>query len=300
MEEKNDQRQLQAVLRAAPVAILSFDQEGRVLTWNPAAEQIFGWSEAEVLGKLPLHLGAQHEEFERLRQRVQAGETIAGIEVRRRRRDGTAVDLELSGAPLRDVNGNIIGKMAVLVDITDRKRVEETAVRSRDFYKALFNDFPTLIWQAGTDAKCCYFNRTWLEFTGRTLEQEMGDGWTQGLHPDDLEKTVKSYLEAFHARQPFEIEYRMRCHDGEYRDIVDFGRPFSGLHGHFEGYTGPCYDITERKKVENALQRARNAFGAISNSGWLAWRSRLSTKAASRTITASAKSSGTNGTSFCA
>jgi len=141
LEEKNEElhrrtqelretsEKLQAVIRAAPVAILSFDQDGKVRTWNPAAERIFGWSEAEVLGQRPPHLGAEdQEEFERLRQRVSAGEAIMGLEVRRYRRDGTTVNLELSGAPLRDADGKIIGEMAMLADITERKKAASARI----------------------------------------------------------------------------------------------------------------------------------------------------------------------------
>jgi PAS domain S-box-containing protein len=123
-------------------------------------------------------------------------------------------------------------------------------------HQTLFNDFPALIWQSGTDAKCCYFNRTWLEFTGRALEQELGDGWAQGVHPSDLEKSLSSYLDAFHARLPFEIEYRLRRHDGEYRNILDYGRPFSNSEGKFAGYIGSCYDITERKCAEARMAKS--------------------------------------------
>jgi PAS domain S-box-containing protein len=255
LEEKNEE--LQAVIRAAPVAIVSFDQAGRVTAWNPAAERIFGWSEAEVLGQRPPHVGAEDwGEFERLRQRVHAGETIVGLEVRRCRRDGTKMDLDLNAAPIKDAEGNIVGKLAVLADISRRKRAEVSADRSRVLHKALFDDFPALIWQSGRDAKCCYFNRTWLEFRGRALEQELGDGWTQGVHPDDLEKTVASYLDAFHARRPFEREYRLRRHDGEYRNILDHGRPFPDPAGLFAGYVGSCHDITDRKRAEERLARS--------------------------------------------
>lgn len=126
--------------------------------------------------------------------------------------------------------------------------------RSRDFHLALFEDFPALIWRAGLDTKCNYFNRAWLEFTGRTIEQETGHGWAEGVHPEDIDNCLKIYLDSFQNRRPFEMEYRLRNHSGEYRWVVDFGRPFYDLEGEFAGYIGSCYDITERKQAESYMQ----------------------------------------------
>mgnify|MGYP000931587766 FL=1 len=115
---------------------------------------------------------------------------------------------------------------------------------SRDFYLSVLESFPSLIWRAGLDAKCDYFNRTWLEFTGRTLAQELGDGWAEGVHPDELKPCVETYLSAFGKREPFAMEYRLRRHDGVYRWILDIGRPFHDINGEFIGYLGVCFDVS--------------------------------------------------------
>src|SRR5690242_3607133 len=88
---------------------------------------------------------------------------------------------------------------------------------------ALLDVLPVLAWRSGRDARCDYFNQAWLEFTGRRLDQEVGDGWAEGVHPDDRERCVRDYLEAFEARKPFVLEYRLRRGDGEYRWIRDVG-----------------------------------------------------------------------------
>ena len=105
-----------------------------------------------------------------------------------------------------------------------------------------------MIWRSGVDAKYNYFNKTWLAFTGRSIEQQIGDGWTENVHPDDLDRRMSAYLDAFPARRCFQMEYRLRRHDGEYRCIRDMGQSFDDLDGRFAGYLGSCYDITEHKK----------------------------------------------------
>jgi len=124
----------------------------------------------------------------------------------------------------------------------------------RDFPTSLFEHFPTLIWRAGTDTRCNYFNKTWLEFTGRSLAEEVGNGWTKGIHADDFDRCVRTYLEHFAVRTPFEMEYRLRRHDGEYRWIIDAGRPIYDPDGEFAGYIGSCLDITDRRNTEAELR----------------------------------------------
>lgn len=124
-------------------------------------------------------------------------------------------------------------------------------------YQILVEQAPILIWRAGTDAKCNYFNNRWLEFTGRTMEQEAGDGWAEGVHPDDFKPCVDYYMENFNARKTFEMEYRLKRHDGNYRWLFDRGVPFYSDAGEFLGFIGSCIDITERKNAQDELKIAR-------------------------------------------
>lgn len=121
-------------------------------------------------------------------------------------------------------------------------------------YEALVEQSPILIWRANTEALCDYFNERWLSFRGRTMEQEYGNGWAEGVHPDDFDRCLKIYLDNFHSRSIFEMEYRLLRHDGVYRWIFDRGVPFHGGDGTFAGYIGSCIDVTDRVEAQEALR----------------------------------------------
>jgi PAS domain S-box-containing protein len=118
------------------------------------------------------------------------------------------------------------------------------------------NAAPVLLWMAGTDSLCTFFNQTWLDFTGRTLAEEWGVGWAEGVHFEDLQRCMDTYVAAFNARRPFEMDYRLRRHDGEFRHILDRGVPRYSPDGTFAGYIGSCVDITERARLEEELRAA--------------------------------------------
>ena len=118
-------------------------------------------------------------------------------------------------------------------------------------YQLIIESSPNMIWRSNLSTECDYFNQTWLNFTGRTMEEENGFGWAVGVHPDDLDRCVKIYLDNFKLQQPFEMDYRLKRHDGQYRWINDRGVPFYDKNKHFIGFIGSCMDVTE--KVEGQL-----------------------------------------------
>ncbi len=132
----------------------------------------------------------------------------------------------------------------------DLRRAQRGALESEERFRITANNASVMIWMAGTDQLCDWFNQPWLEFTGRALEQEIGNGWAEGVHPDDLERCLEIYSSSFDARRPFEMEYRLRRHDGEYRWLLDKGVPRYAPDGEFEGYVGTCIDIHDRKQAE--------------------------------------------------
>ncbi len=132
----------------------------------------------------------------------------------------------------------------------ERRKAEETLRESEARFRYIANNGRALIWMAGTDKLCFYFNQPWLDFTGRSLEQEMGNGWAEGVHPDDFDQCLAEYVAAFDRREKFSIVYRLRRHDGKYRWLLDDGTPRHDEEGNFIGYIGHCLDITETKHAE--------------------------------------------------
>lgn len=122
-------------------------------------------------------------------------------------------------------------------------------------YRLLIEHSPVMIWRSGLDGSCDYFNGRWLSFTGRALEQELGSGWTEGVYSVDLDSCLACYLEHFRRHEPFEMEYRLRRHDGVYRWIIDRGVPYADDTGAFAGFIGSCVDVDEHRRAEEARDR---------------------------------------------
>jgi PAS domain S-box-containing protein len=175
------------------------------------------------------------------------------------------------GIPVRDDAGRIVEWLGALTDIQDTidiknllertendlaasiqaLRVSESQLRESEArFRTMANSAPVLLWMSDTDKRCTYVNEAWLEFTGRPLTSLIGDGWVDVIHPDDVEGLLGSFTPAFDQRLPFEIEYRLRRHDGEFRSMVAFGVPRRDSSGEFCGYAGSALDITERKEAE--------------------------------------------------
>lgn len=159
-----------------------------------------------------------------------------------------------------------------------------------DLFRHLMDTAPVMIWASGPDKLCTWFNQPWLEFTGRTMEQELGEGWVEGVHPQDLKRCLEIYVSHFDRRAPFRMEYRLRRADGEYRWILDTGVPRLDQGGAFLGYIGCCLDVTATREREldveiAAAERAdavvqeqrQNAFGRIAGGFGLEFNNLLTT-----------------------
>jgi PAS domain S-box-containing protein len=154
-------------------------------------------------------------------------------------------------------NGKPVQLRGFMLDITDRKQGEQALRESESRFHAMADTAPVMIWMSGTDKRCTFFNQGWLDFTGRTLDQELGNGWAEGVHREDFERCLEVYSNSFDRRQEFAMEYRLRRFDGEYCWVLDNGVPRFEPDGTFLGYIGTCIDITERKHAEETLEKQR-------------------------------------------
>lgn len=148
---------------------------------------------------------------------------------------------------------------AVIVRQEYEKKLRESELQ----YRNLAESGSALIWTSGTDKLCNYFNNIWLKYTGRTIEQEIGNGWTASIHPDDFDYYNETYYSAFDRKVPFEMEFRLRHASGEYRWMVNMGTPNYNSFGEFIGYIGHFFDITERKNSELALLQSEDKYRNI-------------------------------------
>lgn len=243
------------------------DKDNNIYFLNDPFLKTYGYTEKELIGK---HISILRPEKDRENPipdiyAATLKDSWCG-ELYNRKKDGTIFPIYLSTSPVRDDNGEVLALVGVATDITDRKRIEEALVKSRNFYLKLFEEFPTLIWRAGVNGKRDYANKTMLDFTGQTLEREIDDGWIQGIHPEDVDDCLPKFFDTFKNRTTLNIEYRLRRHDGVYRCIMDYGRPFYDLEGNFAGYIGSCHDITDIKETEKKLRDSEISYHGLFNS----------------------------------
>jgi PAS domain S-box-containing protein len=156
--------------------------------------------------------------------------------------------------PSKDANGKIAGWFGTATDVDEARRAIEATRSSEERFRQLADSSPVMIWISDTTKACTWFNRPRVDYSGRSMEQEIGFGWTEAIHPDDYERSLKIYTESFDARVSFEMDYRLRRHDGVYRWLMDRGIPLIGADGTFLGYVGSCIDINERKEAEESKE----------------------------------------------
>ena len=263
---RQSQTRWQSIIKTSPDGICITTVEGVIQYASDKLLNLHHFQQAEeIVGRNIFDLVEEsyHAEATRRLNEMLNGRYPGVAEYCVIRRDGSQFYAEVNAEILRDAHGQPTGILLVERDVTARKQTEEALAASNDFHLRLLNEAPALIWRADTSAQCDWFNETWLNFTGRSMAQELGNGWAAGVHPDDYERCLSVYLNAFAARQPFMMEYRLRHVSGEYRWIADYGMPFKTLTNEFGGYIGYCYDITERRQAETDLRRRTDYLAAL-------------------------------------
>ncbi|MGQ9427214.1 PAS domain S-box protein [Gilvimarinus sp. F26214L] len=256
--EEETRARLAAIVSASDDAIVSKSLDGIIRSWNAGAERLLGYSAEEIIGRsintiIPSELWSEERD---IIHRIRSGERLEHFETVRLRKDQQRIHLSITVSPILDDRGRVIGASKVARDITEKKRAEAALRASEQRFRRLADAAPVSIWMTDPDAKPYWFNKRWLDFTGRSLEEEINDGWQSKLHPDDRNTIVETYERRVAAREPFSAEYRLRRADGQYRWILSNGLPLYEDNERFVGYAGSSIDLTERKEAEDALRTA--------------------------------------------
>lgn len=237
------------VVEVAPYAMIMANREGRILLVNARTEKLFGYSREELLGQTVEMLAEGFCAIESILGREFIEDPpVHGREVRARRKDGSQFPVEIRLNPIQTEEGTWV--LSTIADLSERKRAEAELRESEERFRKMADTAPVMIWMAGRDKLCTFVNRGWLEFTGRTLEQELGQGWAKGIHSEDLTGCLEIYETSFAMRRSFQMEYRLRRNDGEYRWVLDTGVPRFESSGVFAGYVGSAMDITDFKRAQ--------------------------------------------------
>jgi len=271
---RESETRINLAANAANLGLWLWDIRADELWVTEQWRKLFGFAESEPMNFDRLLQVVHPDDRERMKQLVQhmfehGGEDES--EYRIMRPDGSTRWIAGYGSVALDERGKPAFARGVSRDITLRKHAEEELRESEARFRTVADAAPVLIWMSGPDKLCTFFNRGWLEFTGRTIDQEVGSGWAEGVHAEDREHCLAVYEGAFDASEPFTMEYRLRRSDGEYRWLLDSGTPRFASDGAFLGYIGSAIDITERKRAEEkfriVLDAAPNAMIMVDSAG---------------------------------
>lgn len=232
----------------------AFDQQYRIMLWNPAMERIFGLKREQIIGKkatdvVPF-LFTDESSLQQAKNGAVARTVYQDYLVFQNGRRGV---YEAVFSPLRNAQDQVIGIIALVRDVGERALNDRKLNEAQERISQLINSIPNLVWLADQNADRQYFNDKWLEFTGRTIAQEQGRGWFEGLHPADIQRFGSTFAQAFKARQGYHVEYRLRRADGQYRLILESGVPQVLSNGQFFGYMGSCTDISETRLTQQKI-----------------------------------------------
>ncbi|HVU12444.1 MAG TPA: PAS domain S-box protein [Phototrophicaceae bacterium] len=255
----------------APVGLAFLDTNLRYVRINYAMAELAGLTPAAHLGHTLQEIdpALSQQTLNSIREVLTTGKPLLDQEVTVTRPSLLGIKKQsflTSYYRMRGAEGQTIGVGIVMLDITERKQAEDTLRESEARFRTMADGAPVMIWMADTEMAGTYYNQVWRDFTGRTMEQELDDGWKASVHPDDLQRFTELYTTASLARQPYELEYRLKRADGEYRWVLNHGVPLFTPQGIYNGYIGSTIDITERRRLEAGQQFVLDAGVALVSS----------------------------------
>ncbi len=251
---------LSAIVDSSDDAIISKDLDGVITSWNQSAERLFGYRAEEAIGRTVANLlipeDRQDEEPNILSQ-LKKGERVDHFETMRRRKDGSLIDISLTISPVKNAQGIIIGASKIARDITESKRIQSALLESEARFRQLADTMPQIVWTAGPGGNIDYWNERWYEFTGFSRAPSANVSWETILHPDDLEKTRKTWSAAVNSGKPYNLECRfLERQENRWRWFVARAVPVRDATGQIVKWFGTCTDIDAQKCVEDELRRA--------------------------------------------
>ncbi len=245
-----------------PYAVMMKDclNQSLILYWNKAAEDIFGIPKEAVLGKKASDLfPVDSAEFDADmdKRAFERAEMIENMEVAFSTHARGELILTSRRFAIADDKGQPRYVLTMTEDVTLRKKIEEEIRKGEESFRYMVLAAPVMMWMSDAEGRFVYVNRFWAEYTGRSRETEMGDGWMGAVYPEDRDKISQKYKEACQAKKNFKIEYRMKQKDGDYRWVLNTGASRMSDEGSFAGFTGYCVDIHERKLLEAQLMQSQ-------------------------------------------
>ena len=260
----SERTQLKTLLDHLPVGVWVVDASGEGIAVNREAERLQGYGGPDQASDDSIHRGLPLSGLRSVDNlelppegsplaRALRGETVVQDEFVWPDRP-TAQFVTVNAAPMFGSEGQVTGAVAVVLDVSERKMLETDLRLTEARVRAIVDQSPVLIWRTNAAGEYDFFNRTWLEFRGCSSASEEGEGWYDGIHPDDRDRRHESFQAAFSRRETFEVDYRLEHRDGSYRWVSDRGAPYQDARGVFLGYLGTCLDITARIELEERLQ----------------------------------------------
>jgi PAS domain S-box-containing protein len=248
---------LAATLASLRDSLITLDLQGIITTWNHSAELLHGYSAAEVVGKSLTLLTLKQDQPKLLDaiQRAGRGEYVPIFETERIHKDGTHMLMSVQVSPIRNEEGRTIGISTLARDRTREIKWREAMRESEMKFRLLTENIPQLVWTCTPEGECDYVSPQWCEYTGAPVEQQLGRGWAQWVHPDDREPMHQQWRAAVKCESSFELEYRLRNQGGEYRWFQIRGVPVRDDLGTIVKWFGTCTDVQVRKQAEMELEK---------------------------------------------
>lgn len=250
---------LRVLFESATLGILVVDDQGLIVLANPSAQQLFGYSQVELAGNpievlLPDCFRFQHTQHPNsFFANPTRQPTELGMEMYAVKKGDETIQVEVRMAHFELDQKRLTG--IFVTDLSHRAGADQMLAERDAWFKKIADHLPVMIWMAGPDAQCKYVNETWLAYTGRSLAQELGNGWKTLVHPDDLEECLQTLELSMATQQPFVQEFRYQRHDGQYRWLQQAGRVILSANQQPEGFVGSCTDIHDQHKHKDELEK---------------------------------------------